>query len=220
MNNNTIGLKEFEDKIGNMIYRSFLFRKRNSIRAKYTIEMIFDDFIYLCKNKITTMNSLDLYLLIPIALGFIFGLFKGLIKELASLVAIVLGVYGAKLLAPKISNIFVLSFDFSHKTALPLSYLFVFIAVAILLLMLTRMLDKMFDSISLGGLNKMLGGFFGALKYAIIISVLLNVFDAIDSRFSILKIETKENSIAYNPLMKLAPVLWERRNEPLAPMGN
>lgn len=155
------------------------------------------------------MNSLDLFLLIPIALGLIFGLFKGLVKELASLAAIVLGIYGAKLLAPMVSDILVQTFDFSPKTAQPLSYLFVFIAIAIVLLLLAKMLDKMFDTISLGGLNKLFGGVFGALKYAIIISVLLNVFDAIDSRFSILKTETKEKSIAYKPLMRLGPVLWD-----------
>ena len=155
------------------------------------------------------MNSLDLFIFIPIALGFVFGLFKGLVKELASLASIVLGIYGAKLLAPLVSSILVQTFEFSPKTAQPLSYLFVFVAIVIGLLMLAKMLDKVFDTMSLGGLNKLFGGVFGALKYAIIMSVLLNVFDAIDSRFSILKAETKENSTGYKPLMKLAPVLWE-----------
>ncbi len=159
------------------------------------------------------MNSLDLFLLIPIALGFIFGLFKGLVKELASLAAIVLGIYAAKFLAPTVSDLLVKSFDFSPKTALPLSYLFIFISIAVVLLVLSKMLDKVLDSISLGGFNKFLGGIFGALKYALIISVLLNVFDAVDSRFLIMKNETKENSIAYKPLMKLGPVLWDKAKE-------
>lgn len=163
------------------------------------------------------MNSLDLFLLIPIALGFIFGLFKGLVKELASLAAIVLGIYGAKLLAPLVSSILVQSFDFSPKTAQPLSYLFVFVAIAVVLLMLAKMLDKVFETMSLGGLNKLFGGAFGAMKYALIISVLLNVFDAIDSRFSILKLETKQNSIAYKPLMKVGPILWKEAKRERAP---
>jgi len=155
------------------------------------------------------MNSLDLFLLIPIAVGFIFGLFKGLVKELASLAAIVLGIYGAKLLAPAVSDILITKFDFSSKTAIPMAYLLLFIAIGIAFLLLAKMLDKLFDSISLGGLNKLFGGIFGGLKYALIISVLLNVFDALDSRFSILKSDTKENSIAYDPIIKLAPTLWE-----------
>jgi membrane protein required for colicin V production len=155
------------------------------------------------------MNSLDLFLLIPITLGFIFGLFKGLIKELISLVAIIAGIYGAKLFAPLVSEILINTFAFSPTTAHPTAYIILFIAIGIGLLLAANAIDKIFDSLSLGGLNKLLGGIFGALKYALIVSVLLNVFDALDSRFNIVKQQTKENSIAYKPLMKFGPALWE-----------
>jgi membrane protein required for colicin V production len=155
------------------------------------------------------MNTLDLIILMPIVFGFIFGLFKGLIKELASLAAIVLGIYGAKLFAPIVSDFLVSKFAFSIKTSLPIAYLILFISIAILLLFISRILDKLFDSISLGGLNKFLGGLFGALKYALIVSVLLNVFDGLNSRFPIIKTKTKDESIGYKPIIKLAPTLWE-----------
>lgn len=155
------------------------------------------------------MNKLDLFILIPIALGFIFGLFKGLIKELTSLAAIVLGIYGAKLFEPTVSEFLIQKFEFSTKTAQPIAYFLLFVAIAILLLLLAKMLDKFFESMSLGGLNKLLGGIFGGLKFALIVSVLLNVFDAIDNRFSILNKLTKENSIGYKPLMTFGPKLWE-----------
>jgi membrane protein required for colicin V production len=155
------------------------------------------------------MNTLDLILLVPIVLGFVFGLFKGLIKELASLGAIVLGIYGAKLLAPSVSGFLIHKLSFSAKTALPFAYLILFIAIAVALLFAAKMLDKMFDSISLGGLNKFLGGLFAALKYALIVSVLLNVFDALDTKFTFIKSKTKMESVGYKPLMSLAPALWE-----------
>lgn len=154
------------------------------------------------------MNKLDIFLLLPIALGFVFGLFKGLIKEITSLAAIVLGIYGAKLLAPFVSGLLISVFHFSEKMAMPMSYLVLFVGIAIALLMLSKSVEKIFDSMSLGGLNKLFGGIFGALKYALIVSVLLIVFNAIDSRFSIVSTETKENSFAYKPLLKLAPTLW------------
>jgi len=154
------------------------------------------------------MNSLDLLILIPIAIGFVFGLFKGLIKELTSLAAIVFGIYGAKILSPSVSEVLVKSFDFSSKTAKPLAYLILFVTIALILLILANMLDKISSSLSLGGLNKLLGGFFGGLKYALIVSVLLNVFDSLDSRFAITKVQTKEQSIAYKPLLKLGPAIW------------
>jgi len=155
------------------------------------------------------MNSLDLFLLIPITLGFIFGLFKGLIKELISLVAIIAGIYGAKLFAPLVSEMLITTFAFSPATARPTAYIILFIAIGIGLLLAANAIDKIFDSLSLGGLNKLLGGIFGALKYALIVSVLLNIFDALDSRFNIVKQQTKENSIAYKPLMKFGPALWK-----------
>ena len=156
------------------------------------------------------MNTLDFYLLIPIIIGFVFGLFKGLIKELTSLAAIVLGIYGAKLLAPKAYSILISTFGVNDTLAKPLSYLVLFILIVIGMLLLAKMLDKVFESMAMGGLNKLLGGIFGALKYALIVSVLLTVFDTIDSRFSILSRETKETSIAYKPLMNFAPVLWDK----------
>lgn len=155
------------------------------------------------------MNSLDLIIIIPIAAGFVFGLFKGLIKELTSLAAIFLGIYGAKFFSPWLSDVLIKSFDFSAKTARPFAYLILFIAIAIALLILAKSLDKLFDSVSLGGLNKFMGGVFGGLKYALIISILINVFDVIDSKFSIISPETKSTSFAYQPMLKLAPKLWD-----------
>ena len=164
------------------------------------------------------MHTLDLLLFIPIALGFVFGLFKGLVKELTSLAAIVLGIYGAKLFAPYVSDLLVHKFDFSTKTAHPLSYLLIFIIIAFCLLMLAKMLDKLFESMSLGGLNKFLGGLFGGLKYALIVSILLNVFDAMDGKITMIKEKTKEESIGYKPLLKFAPKLWDETKKAKEPV--
>lgn len=155
------------------------------------------------------MNTLDFLIIIPVALGFIFGLFKGLIKELTSLVAIFLGIYGAKLFSPVVSQILIKSVNISDKIATPIAYLIVFVVIAVVLLILANILDKIFNSLALGGMNKLMGGIFGGLKYALIVSVLLNVFNALDSRFSLVNVELKKQSFAYESAMKLAPVLWE-----------
>jgi membrane protein required for colicin V production len=159
------------------------------------------------------MNKLDLLILLPMAVGFVFGIFKGLIKEVTSFAAILLGIYGAKLLAPVASSILVGTFHFSPVTATPLSYLILFIAIAVGLLILAKSIEKMFDSMALGGLNKFLGGLFGALKYGLIVSVLLIVINAIDTRFSFIRADTKNNSFLYQPMLKLAPTLWDESKQ-------
>ncbi|MDR1585272.1 MAG: CvpA family protein [Prevotellaceae bacterium] len=154
------------------------------------------------------MNSLDIFILIPIAAGFIFGLFRGLVKEVASLAAIILGIYGAKQFSPLAADWLMNSFNISAKVAVPLAYLLLFVAFAAALLILAHWVDKLFSAMALGGLNKLFGGLFGALKFALIVSVLLNVFEAFDSRFSFFDKEAKEKSIGYKPVIKLAPLLW------------
>jgi membrane protein required for colicin V production len=185
-------------------YNDFLLGNRTTVAFNFFF------FVTFAHNPFFTMNNLDLIILIPIALGFVFGLFKGLIKELASLSAIVLGIYGAKAFAPSLSRFLIYSFSFSTQTALPVAYIILFVVISVVLLIVAKSLDKFFDSIALGGLNKLLGGFFAAFKYALIVSVLLNIFDALDNRFPIIKPKSKTESIGYKPIMKLAPVLWEK----------
>ena len=155
------------------------------------------------------MSKLDMLLLFPIAVGFIIGLFKGLIREVTSLAAILLGILGAKFFAPTVSVFLVDSLHFSKGVASVLSYLILFVGIVIALHLLAKSLEKVFDAMSLGFLNKFMGGIVGAFKYALLVSVLLFAYNAISPPDAL----TKENSIAYKPLMKLAPTLWGEAKE-------
>ncbi len=159
------------------------------------------------------MNTIDIIILIPLLLGFVFGLSKGFIREIISLAVIIVGIYGSKWISPIVSSILTGVFSVSETVAKPLSFVVVFIAVALLMMVLARSLDKLVESISLGGLNKLMGGLFGALKYALIISLLLNVFHVFDSKASIVNAETKNNSLLYKPMLQLAPQLWSEVKE-------
>ena len=154
------------------------------------------------------MNSIDYLLLIPILVGFIIGLFKGLVRELASLAAIVLGIYGAKLFSPVISTALLQKQIHSVQVANAVAYVLVFIAIAVGLLIVARWIDKFFDAVSLSTMNKLAGGLFGALKFALLMSILVNVFDAIDSKFQLVHKETKNSSILLEPVKHLGPELW------------
>jgi len=159
------------------------------------------------------MNSIDIIILIPLLLGFVFGLSKGFIREIISLAVIFVGIFGSKWLSPIASSMLTGVFSVSETVAKPLSFVVVFIAIALFLMFLARSLDKLVENISLGGINKLLGGLFGTLKYALIISLLINVFHVLDSKISIVNAETKTNSILYKPMLQLAPELWQEVKE-------
>lgn len=155
------------------------------------------------------MNTLDLILAIPLFLGFIFGISKGLIRELISFAVIFVGVYLAKWFSPLGVLVLTRLFDISETLAKPFSFVAVFVIVAIVLKLVAKTLNKLVETISLGGLNKFFGGVFGLLKYALLLSLLLNVVYAVDSKFNLIRKESKEKSILYEPLRKFAPILWD-----------
>lgn len=159
------------------------------------------------------MNTFDLFIFIPVALGLIFGLFKGFVKEVVSLLAIVVAIVVAEFLSGRFAPTLGSWFELSEKMATTVSYALIFILTVLGAFLLSRMTDKLLKSISLGWLNSILGGVFGALKIAIIVSVLMNVFDALDSKFQFANPAQKEASYGYYPVLKLAPKLWKSAKE-------
>jgi len=166
-------------------------------------------YVYLQKN----MNTLDYIILFPVLIGFIIGLFKGLIKEVVGLAIVILGIYLARLFAPLASDLLVQWLDISPKGAQPLGFLLIFSLVAIVLTLTGRMIQGLVQALSLGFINSMIGGVFGALKIALLYSILFNVLQSLEHRFSIIEPESRANSLLYEPILELAPELWEELTE-------
>ncbi|MCE1155652.1 MAG: CvpA family protein [Bacteroidales bacterium] len=154
------------------------------------------------------MNTLDLIILFPVAIGMITGLFRGLIKEVIALAILIIGIYLAKLLAPLASSMLIDLFDISAKGAQPLGFIAVFSIVAISLTIAGHLMQGAIKMLSLGFLNSIVGGIFGGLKVALLISVIFNVLQGLDHRLSVIDPELKEKSIFYDPVKGLAPELW------------
>ncbi len=155
------------------------------------------------------MNTLDLVILVTVFFGIIQGLFRGLVKELTSFAVIIVGIYGAKLLNPMIAKMLESVASFSPQMARPLAYLFSFILLAIAMFLLAQLFEKTLSIIQLGGLNKFLGAIVGGLKFLLVLSILLNVFDAMDERFHLINKATKEESLTYSLVLKAGPELWK-----------
>lgn len=156
------------------------------------------------------MNSLDIYIAIPVIIGFISGLFKGLIKEVIGFLILIAGIFFARIFDDTVSDFFIRRFDMHAGTAEPLAFIVVFALIAILLSIIGKMIERGFDTISLSGVNKLLGGVFGALKYALIISIFLNLLEGVNRRFTLIEQEKKEASLLYNPVLQMGPDLWKK----------
>lgn len=154
------------------------------------------------------MNTFDIVILGLLLFGFIRGLMKGLFVELASLVALILGIYGAIHFSHFASNFLTNYVDWEEKYISMAAFTVTFIAIVIVIAMLGKLLTKMADFASLGFLNKILGGIFGVLKIGMILSVLLIIFDKLNSTIPFTDKNVTEDSILFEPTRDLAPLLF------------
>lgn len=155
------------------------------------------------------MLILDIIILAPIAYGLIRGLMHGFVQELTTLVALVAAVICTKVWAPALSQWLATAVTWDTKVCRLVAWLTIFLGVVLLLHVVGKLIGKLLSAVSLGGINRLLGALFGAAKWALVVSLLLCVFEMIDNTFHILKPEQKCESIAYEPVRKIAAVTWD-----------
>ena len=84
----------------------------------------------------------------------------------------------------------------------------IFIVVALLLTLVTRLIEKLLNAILLGWLNKLLGFLFAILKYSIILGILAYFFNIINGSGKIVPVHLLDNSVIYGLLCKLNELIF------------
>lgn len=154
------------------------------------------------------MNIFDIIIASLLLFGFVRGLLKGLFVEVASLVALIAGVYGAIHFSNYIGNYLTEIVTWQEKYISLTAFAITFIVILIAIVLVGKMLTKLADFASLGLLNKILGGVFGALKIGIILSVIFTLFGKMNNTIPFVEKETLEASILYTPVKEIAPMLF------------
>ena len=155
------------------------------------------------------MSWLDILILLPLLIGLVRGLMKGLIVELSSIVAIILGFMGAKYWSASFATWLMLQFNWSETACIVVAYALLFAGIALALNILARLLSKLFQKIQLGWLNRLLGGVFGVAKWGIVIVALVLCLHNLDKQFQFIQPELKDKSIVYTTLTPYAEKAWE-----------
>lgn len=147
------------------------------------------------------MNFLDIIFLIPVIWFAYKGFTNGLAVEIASLIALIAGIY----LSVKFSKYVGEKIGLEGDVSSILAFIITFIAVVILINFLGKFIGKIFEWSSLGFINKLAGLVFGVIKISFIISVMLYIIERVDEDKVILTKETTEKSIIFPYMHTLAP---------------
>ncbi len=154
------------------------------------------------------MNTFDIIISALLIFGFIRGLLKGLFVEIASLVALIAGVYGAIHFSYFVGNLLAEYVSWEERYITIISFAITFGIIVLVIGLFGKMFTKIANFASLGFINKIFGGVFGVLKIGFILSIVLLVFTKLNNTIPFISSEQKEASILYEPIKNLAPMLF------------
>ncbi len=154
------------------------------------------------------MNTFDIIIASLLIFGFIRGLLRGFFVEIASLISLVLGIYGAIHFSYFAGNFLANIVDWDEQYITIVSFAITFAVIVVVISLLGKIFTKIADFAALGLLNKLLGGLFGALKIGLVLSIGLLIFSKLNSSEFFISNTQKESSVLYKPVKKLAPTLF------------
>jgi len=154
------------------------------------------------------MNYIDLIFGIILIIAAFQGFRQGFIVELASLAALVLGIWGAIRFSDWTADFITDTTGYHSEHLSTIAFVVTFIAIVILIHILGKVLDTAVKAVALGFLNRLAGIIFGVLKTAVILSIFLLLFESIDENVHILPSRQKAESKIYEPMKQLVPTLF------------
>ena len=118
------------------------------------------------------MNILDIFIGIIIGFCLVRGIFRGIIKETASIVGVCVGFFAAYTFYQDVGDL--LSGFFNDKSHLNIfSFLFIFTFMFLAVGFVGVILKNLLKGVALGWADRLLGATFGFVKAVLIVSVLL-----------------------------------------------
>lgn len=161
------------------------------------------------------MHPLDIILVICFLPAIYTGVKKGLISQLFAIAALILSIWASFKFSTPVCD-WLAGFIKAEGTLLKvIAFAVIFIAIFLAATLLCKLLEKVLKLVMLGWLNKLLGIVFALLKYAIILGLLIVLFNTLNVKFHLVKEEWFEGAKVYEALKNAAYVVFPYLKEML-----
>ena len=154
------------------------------------------------------MATLDIILLCCFIPGIIRGLSKGFLEQALALAGIVLSVWAAFRFSSLVCTWLKPYVTLSETTLNVLSFALILIVISLLVVLVAKLLTKVAELAMLGWLDKTLGLVFALAVNALVIGVLIILFDTVNAKFGFVKPEALDASIVYTSLRDLSYLVF------------
>ncbi len=161
----------------------------------------------------STLNVVDIVLLVPLIFGLVRGLYKGLISELSSLISLVAGLFLSFYFSEDVYNFLASQVEDAGIGLRVLSYAIVFFAVVLVIYFISKGLTKTLDFLALGVINHLLGGAFGLIKFVFIMAIAVHFLEPIQRSQKMIQQSTVNSSIVYTYLLQYSGKVGDYRKK-------
>ncbi len=156
------------------------------------------------------MGVIDIIIAVLLLWGFIRGFKNGFFVEVASLLALVAGIYGAIHFSNYAANFLQSKTEWNEQTITIAAFAITFIVIVCAISLAGKALTKLANFAALGILNRLLGAVFGVLKTGLILSVILLIFDGFNKTIPLASEEQLDNSVLYHRVKSLVPQFFPK----------
>ena len=154
------------------------------------------------------MNWLDITLLCLAGIGFVKGLFDGVIKQVVSLIALLVGIFFCTKAALWLRGYILALGWFPEQGVTVLSYVAGFLLIVGVILLAGEILTRVVGATPLSVLNHLVGGVLGLCFMMAFVSLLLNSMEMIDKGSVLIPRQAEVESRFYNSVKEIIPTIY------------
>lgn len=146
------------------------------------------------------MNTLDIVILVLFIPGILRGMSKGLLEQAITLIGIVLSVYLAFKFSGAACAWLAQYLNVSQTVLNILGFAAVLVLVLLVVMFVAKFITAAVEKASLGWLNKVLGLVFSIAVSAMVIGLIIIMFDTVNGKFGLVKSPVLQDSLLYGAL--------------------
>ena len=146
------------------------------------------------------MGTLDIILLICFIPAIVRGIQKGFVEQLVAIVSILLGAWLAFKFSTPLSTWAAGFITLEPKVLQVLSFIIIVVLAVLILNLLGKLITSTLKVASLSWINRLLGLVFALLKAALVIGLLIYLFDSLNDKWSLINPDTLNESVVYSTL--------------------
>jgi membrane protein required for colicin V production len=154
---------------------------------------------------------IDAIILLCLGWGAYKGFKKGFIIQSFVILALVLAIWGGFAFAGKLEPFMQKHFQMSELVCSIISFIIVFLLILILVYTSGHLVSKVADAVTLGMINRLAGAAFGIFANALILSVLILLFNRVNDKKHFIESEALEKTYLYKPIGKVAPAIFPEK---------